>query len=476
MMVTRWGDSDPTGKAFMCSVLLHLSLAFGAVAVSPPEQLVLASIPERLQIRKILLEGEEPMQAKTSGNTPVWEKLLNKPTQQISRTDQAPMEFEPLESPERRPEPITRPDITIPDVNSRPELEVSRPEPRDFGDVGRKIESAAPRTITDSTAEARPDINMPSLSPIRRTVQESGLKDVSVERTPNRGSVDRIAPDFDATRQLAKLDTTVDPTAFLERGTTDQAIQRRTAPVPSSLQEKTTGTVSEESTAGAASGGAATPKFSRLRTRTPKMEDFGGSERFRPDLTPQSESPLRHLRSTSRRSQRAIPQFRWLPESWRVSHLVRERNMADFRAMAGRQYVHHVLIGIRARPAHDDRLVRVILTSLAQSLLQPVDRQLLVTDRNFSVRRHVDDDLVGTAGQWRSVADRRNLYVELPFLLSELSSDHEKDDQQKNDIDHRSQVKSRLVRCVSDFKRHGFQRPARRKARQRGYTSIVAGH
>ncbi len=30
MMVTKWGDSDPTGKAFMCSVLLHLSLAFGA--------------------------------------------------------------------------------------------------------------------------------------------------------------------------------------------------------------------------------------------------------------------------------------------------------------------------------------------------------------------------------------------------------------------------------------------------------------
>lgn len=292
MMVTRWGDSDPTGKAFMCSVLLHLSLAFGAVAVSPPEQLVLASVPERVQVRRILLEGEEPIQAETSGNTPVWEKLLHKPGQQISRTDQAPLEFEPLETPERRSEPVTRPDISLPDVNSRPDLEVSRPEPRDFGEVGRRIESAAPRTITDSTAEARPDINVPSLSPIRRTVQDSGLKDVSVERTPTRGSVDRIAPDFNSTRQLARLDTRVDPSAFLERGTTDQAIQRRTAPAPSAIQEDTTGTVSEETTAGAASGGTSSPRFSRLRTRTPKMEEFGGSERFRPDLTPQTKTPV----------------------------------------------------------------------------------------------------------------------------------------------------------------------------------------
>ncbi len=148
------------------------------------------------------------------------------------------MEFEPLESPERLPEPITRPDIMIPDARSLPELEVSRPEPRDFGNTGRKIESAAPRTVNDSTAEARPDINLPSLSSIKRTVRESGLKDVSVKRTPNRGSVDKIAPDFNATRQLAKIGKTVDPTSFLERGVTDEPIKRRTAPAPSTLQEK----------------------------------------------------------------------------------------------------------------------------------------------------------------------------------------------------------------------------------------------
>lgn len=292
MMVTRWGDSDPTGKAFMCSVLLHLSLAFGAVAVSPPEQLVLASIPERVQVRQILIEGEEPVEADTAGNTPVWEKVLDRPNTQLSRSDHTPMQFEPLEAPERRPEPVTRPDITIPDAKSLPELEVSRPEPRNFADTGERIESAAPRTITESTAEARPDINIPAMSAIRRTVRESGLKDVTVARKPNRGSVDRIAPDFDATRQLAKLDTTVDPTAFLESGSTDQAIRRRTGPAPSTLQKEEAGTVAEESTAGSVSGGAATPKFSRLRTRTPKMEEFGGAQRFRPNLTPQTRTPL----------------------------------------------------------------------------------------------------------------------------------------------------------------------------------------
>lgn len=292
MMVTRWGDSDPTGKAFMCSVLLHLSLAFGAVAVSPPEQLVLASIPERVQVRQILIEGEEPVEAETPGNTPVWEKLLDSPHKQLSRSEHTPMQFEPMEAPERRPEPITRPDIDIPDATSLPELEVSRPEPRNFADVGARIESAAPRTITESTAEARPDINIPSMSEIKRTVRESGLKDVSVRRKPTRGSIDRIAPDFDATRQLARLDTTVDPTAFLESGKTDQAIRRRTAPAPSTLEKEEAGTVSDTSTDGSASGGAATPKFSRLRTRTPRMEEFGGVQRFRPNLTPQTRTPL----------------------------------------------------------------------------------------------------------------------------------------------------------------------------------------
>ncbi|MDA1163732.1 MAG: hypothetical protein O3B13_11575 [Planctomycetota bacterium] len=292
MMVTRWGDSEPTGQAFMCSVLLHLSLAFGAVAVTPPERLLLASVPERVQIRQIVQEGEEPIEAQTSGNTPVWERLLTSPSQKLSRSEQTPLEFEPLESPERRPEPITKPDMAIPDVQSLPEMPVWRPEPRDSGDVGRKVESAAPLRITDSTAEAKPDINIPSLSTIRRSVQESGLKEVNVDRKPNRGSVDRIVPDFDATRQLAALNLTTDPTAFLERGITDEAIQRRTAPAPSALKVETPGTVSDESTAGSMSGAISAPKFSRLQTRTPKMEEFGDAQRFRPDLNPQSQTPI----------------------------------------------------------------------------------------------------------------------------------------------------------------------------------------
>ncbi len=45
----------------------------------------MASVEKPFQIRKILLEGEEPIEADTSGNTPVWEKVLSKPNQQLSR-------------------------------------------------------------------------------------------------------------------------------------------------------------------------------------------------------------------------------------------------------------------------------------------------------------------------------------------------------------------------------------------------------
>lgn len=291
MMVTRWGDSDPTGKAFMFSVLLHLSLAFGAVAVSPPEQLVLASIPERIEVREVIFEGEEKIESDTSGNTRVWERLLDSPSE-LTRTERTPMEFEPLESPERTSDPVTRPDIDIPDLQSLPEVPIARPEPQNFGDTGPRIESAAPLKITETTAQARPDINVPTMSTIRRSVQKSGLLDAGIERSPNRGSVDRVAPDFDATRQLASLDVPNDPSSFLERAASDDTIRRRSAPVPSELTEEAPGSVAPDASPDSITGGITTPKFSRLQTRTPKMEDFGGIQRFRPDLTPQTPGPL----------------------------------------------------------------------------------------------------------------------------------------------------------------------------------------
>ena len=36
MLVTRWGDNDPSQKSLVFSILVHVSCALGLVAISPP--------------------------------------------------------------------------------------------------------------------------------------------------------------------------------------------------------------------------------------------------------------------------------------------------------------------------------------------------------------------------------------------------------------------------------------------------------
>jgi hypothetical protein len=293
MMVTKWGDSEPTGKAFMFSVLVHLSLAFGAVAVSPPEPLAVAEdIPERSEIREVFVEGEEEVQLETTGNTRVWEKPVEKVDQQLARTDRSPMEFKPLEGPERQPDPLTEPDIILPDRNHVPNEPSVRPEVQNFGNVGPIVESTAPYKVADQTTEARPDIEIPTLSPVRRRVDESGLTDIKIERRPNRGVVDQVTPKFDRSREFAAIDLPPDPTAFLKRADNQNTIQRRTGPTPSELPVEEAGTKSDSITDDSLAGALGRPKFNRSRARTPKMEEFGGVERFKPDRTPSTPNPV----------------------------------------------------------------------------------------------------------------------------------------------------------------------------------------
>lgn len=293
MMVTKWGDSEPTGKAFMFSMLVHLSLAFGAVAVSPPEPILKAEeIPERTEEREVFVEGEEEIQLKTTGNTRVWEKPAEEVEQQLVRTDRSPLEFKPLEGPERRPEPLTQPDIVLPNLAHNPELPAVRPEIQNLGKVGPEIESAAPFKVTNSTAEARPDIEIPTQSPIRRRVEESGLTDVKVQRRPNRGVVDQVSPKFDRRREFAALDLPPDPTAFLKRSVDQNTIRRRTGPAPSELPVEDAGTKSDAITDDSLTGSLGPPKFNRSRARTPKADKLGGVQRFQPDRTPRTPNPV----------------------------------------------------------------------------------------------------------------------------------------------------------------------------------------
>ena len=127
MMVTRWGDSDPTRKAFMFSVLVHLSLAFGAVAVTPPQPVLEASIEPPPKAFEIRVEGEEHVELEHKGNTRIWEKLPDNDARLLSRTERSPLDFQPLEGPQRTAEPLTTPDIAAPDLPQLQERVASDP-------------------------------------------------------------------------------------------------------------------------------------------------------------------------------------------------------------------------------------------------------------------------------------------------------------------------------------------------------------
>lgn len=293
MMVTRWGDSDPTRKAFMFSVLVHLSLAFGAVAVTPPEPVIQASVVPPEKAFEIRVESEEQIDLEQKGNTRIWEKLLSSDKHPLSRTERAPLEFDPLHGPERTASPLTTPDIPVPQLPQLPEPEAARPEPQQTAEAGPVLESVAPLKINDTSAEARPDINIPSMSPVRRRITASGLQnDLTVERTPRRGSIDHVAPEIRALREALTLKAPDDPASFLRKVDTGENVRRLSGPAPAEVPEESPGTTADTATADSQSGSIAPPAFTRLRTRTPKMEALGSVERFQPELTPKTPVPV----------------------------------------------------------------------------------------------------------------------------------------------------------------------------------------
>ncbi len=300
MMVTRWGNSDPTGKALMCSVLIHLSLSSGAVVATPPKAVLAVFTktkkPERDVVRRIVIDGLAKSEIKTSGNTPVWEKVLEKPTMDLARLDRAPFEFESLKAPERRDEPITRPDLNVPDIKHAPETPTARPELEQMGDLGPKIESSAPVKIDDVQAEARPEVNVPTLTTTRRKVTQSGLAEIEIEQTPKIGTVERVSPTPDIDRRMASIElpktAVFDPKSMLQRDLNDEKIERRSGPVPAEAPKEAAGAGGTTKTEDSAAGALGKPKFDRLKSRTPKMEELGGTQRFEPDRKPATPTPI----------------------------------------------------------------------------------------------------------------------------------------------------------------------------------------
>ncbi len=289
MLVTRWGDSDPTSKSLIFSVLVHLSCAFGLVAVSPAESKKDAGVDDqKFEIQQLLVEGSERIELDKTGDNPFWEEIAEKPDRDLARVDR-PTEIEPLQGPERREQPETPPDTVVPDLTQLPEQPLSKPELQRQAAIGVSVEAAVPMKIEDETAEARPEVSVPSVSMRRRiTKHPDGLQKIQVDRDPKRGALERVDEKFDPTKTVASIAGLSSPNARIKRHSDRDTIRRRAGPTPPIVPDDDAGTTSPSTSDGSRNGSAEKPRFSRTKRRAARSVTQGTTRRIRSERTPQT--------------------------------------------------------------------------------------------------------------------------------------------------------------------------------------------
>lgn len=319
MLVTKWGDRSLGWKSLVFSLLVHLSCLFGLVAVNPPEYLSAAKETEREVVPReqfIAIEpridpagADEPVNLPTTakGNTRVWEKLPEAPNQELIRTTRSAAEMKPSEGPERRPEPLTAPDVPndVADRSALPDQPEVKPELKLSGDKGPvRVEAAIPLKIDDPTAEARPDARLPAISPLKRgNPGGSGGQTTTVARQPTASGPERAAPQFDSVGPLA-LPETVTPGPITNvspapgRTAMSGTDKGRGGPAPSALPDDAGSLASKSAGTGGGTGGgigSGSPSFSpfsRSKSRNVRGQAGGGAESFHPERKPQDPNAV----------------------------------------------------------------------------------------------------------------------------------------------------------------------------------------
>jgi hypothetical protein len=294
MLVTRWGDSNAMSKSLVFSILVHVSCAFGLVAVSPP-----MPRPERdpeeqdkmVLIREFLLDAEGKVETEESGNTPVFRKLLEVSEVKLTRSDRIPLDPQPLASLERQPEKAVVPEENLPDHPSLPNEPVVTATVTRQGDLGPRLISQIPLKIDEQTAEKRPEVQIPASTTNRSELVRNGDSQTPVTREIRPKSIDRVEKEIDSSSRLASVDIPVSPKSFLKRAPVKETIRRRVGPVPSPLPAKEVGSSTDNPMQGTAGTAPVSPRILRQRTQTILSRRNGSTERFRPERTPQILRP-----------------------------------------------------------------------------------------------------------------------------------------------------------------------------------------
>jgi len=315
MLITRWGDHKATTKSLIFSVLVHFSCGLGMLSMQVPEPPPQPEKPPPEVAQRIFVEGEERVESKESGNTPIFRQPVEVAKIPLSRQERTPLETLPAAAPERKSEEPLAPDLSLPDLVTQPDLPASAPQIQTQAPMGPQKVAVAPIRVDDPLAEARPDVTIPPSTRERQAPPRPSQVENNLQRMTSQGSVDRLLPNLDPPKNLASIRTVNDPAAVIKRGAEEATITRRSGATPTSIPSELTGAVAPRPTEGSAGAMRAAPRIERMLARSPISRENGGLERLNPEKTPSTPVPImdRGLAvregSTSPRSDTEKPNF-----------------------------------------------------------------------------------------------------------------------------------------------------------------------
>lgn len=238
MLVTRWGERHIAAKSLLASLLVHAVCLLGLEVFEPVNadfiggQTQQESAPEQ-QI-SILVESDDNIAMRTSGNTPLADQLAP----QEKELERLPSEARSMETPkvqDRESEVLDSLNANVEDVSQKPISELPQIARQvDAGEQGRRIvASEAPTADLEASLPTNEnDVYVPNKS--RTITQQGDLRDNKMETEvtdPTKGSAEQIAPELltqDSAMALATSDSDIEiklPTADPQ-----DTMERRVAP------------------------------------------------------------------------------------------------------------------------------------------------------------------------------------------------------------------------------------------------------
>lgn len=288
MLVTRWGDSDPSQKSLIFSILVHISCAVGLVAISPPvtvPQTAAAEVP--VNVKRTLVNADESKSRSEPGNTPAWQQLPEPAPEPVDRLPLASAELKPPAAPERQAERLEPAGPQVPDLVQRPELAPARPELVEVADTGPRKPADLPLNLPDPVAEVRPEIRSPANSRLSRSPgpSESSSRE-TVDRSVTRPMSQRSKTPARPVVDSQGLQAPPVSVSNIKRAPVGEAIRRREIPVTETTGEDRKGTTPD-----AVAGTPGRAEFTRLRNRRPVGDPDGVVTRELPRTSPRTPSP-----------------------------------------------------------------------------------------------------------------------------------------------------------------------------------------